>query len=323
MKKLISVSLPCRNEEKNIEPLVKEIIAQFETHMPEYNYQIQFIDNCSTDNTRTVLRQVCAQYSKVRAIFNVASFSGSAFHGILQTTGDCCIHMASDFQDPPSLIPQLVREWEKGAVVVCAIKTSSEENKILWWARSLYYKIISSFSNVKQISHFTGFGLYDREFIEIIRSLKDPTPTLRGLVAEYGYRIAKVDFVQPKRQSGKSSNNFYRLFDYAMRNITSYTNIGIRLATFSGIIISLLSFAVGFVYLVLKLIFWNRFSAGVAPMLIGMFFLGAVQLFFIGFLGEYIYNINVRLMNRPYAIEEERVNFPEQEKAKDHGVFDE
>ncbi|MDO5603412.1 MAG: glycosyltransferase, partial [Oscillospiraceae bacterium] len=214
-------------------------------------------------------------------------------------------------QDPPEMIPQFVKEWEQGYKIVCGIKESSSENKLMWWMRSLYYKLIQMNSSIKQIEHFTGFALYDRDFIEIMRSLQDTTPTLRGLVAEYGYKVKKISFHQPKRKKGKSSQNFLSLFDYAMRNFTTYTKTGLHLATLGGALIAGVSVVIGCVYLVLKLIFWDNFSAGMAPLLIGMFFLGAVQIFFIGLVGEYVMSVNARVMKKPYAIEEERLNFDE------------
>ncbi len=317
MRKLICVSLPCRNEENNIVPLVKAIEEQFTEHLPEYDYLIQFIDNASTDRTREIIREICRNNTKVRAIFNVASFMRSGLHSLLQAEGDCCIQMVSDFQNPPELIPQMVKEWEQGAKVVCLIKTASEESGFKWGLRSLYYKLIQKCSDIQQIPHFTGSGLYDRDFIEIIRQLEDPTPSLRGVVAEYGYRVAKVQFVQPNRKSGKSSNHFFSLYNLAMQNFTSYTTLGLRAATLLGLFISLISFLVGIVYLILKLLYWSQFPAGTAPMLIGVFFLGATQLFFIGMLGEYILAMNRRLMKKPYAIEEERINFNSSENPQD------
>lgn len=316
MKKMISVSLPCRNEQENIEALVAKITEQFEKHLPEYDYQIQFSDNCSTDNTRTILRKLCASDAHVRAIFNVASFSGSAFHSMLQVDGDCCIHMASDFQDPPELIPDYVHAWEAGAKIVCGIKKASQESPFLWAARSLYYKIMEMCSTITQIPQFTGFGLYDRDFVELIRRLNDPTPTLRGLVAEYGYRVERVEFIQPKRKGGKSKNDFYSLFDYAMRNFTTYTRVGMHIATLGGMAAACISFLVGIGYLIMKLLFWQRFAAGIAPLTIGVFFLGSVQVFFIGLIGEYILNMNARIINRPLVVEEERVNFPDGVRAR-------
>lgn len=207
------------------------------------------------------------------------------------------------------MIPKYVAEWEKGYKIVIGIKTSSKENKLLYWFRSMYYKFIKKFSEVDQIEHFTGSGLYDKEFINVLRDLKDPTPFLRGIVAELGYKRKEIEYEQPKRRAGKTSNNFLRLYDAAMLSITSYTKIGLRLCSFIGIIIGGISFIIGLVYLIMKLTHWNQFAVGMAPMLIGVFFLGAVQLFFIGLIGEYIMSINVRVMNRPLVIEEERINF--------------
>ena len=206
------------------------------------------------------------------------------------------------------LIPQYVHEWEKGYKIVIGIKTSSQENRIMYWLRSCYYRTIKKLSDVEQIEHFTGSGLYDREFIEILRRLDDPTPFLRGIVAELGYKRKEIPYEQPKRRAGKTHNNFYKLYDAAMLSVTSYTKAGLRLATIFGSLCAGLSLAVALVYLVMKLIWWDRFPAGMAPMLIGMLFLGSIQLFFIGLLGEYIMSINQRVMKRPLVIEEERIN---------------
>ena len=217
--------------------------------------------------------------------------------------------MVCDFQDPVELIPQYIREWENGYKIVIGIKKSSKENPVMYKLRSTYYKIIKRFSNVEQIEHFTGSGLYDREFVEVLRNLKDPTPFLRGIVAELGYRRKEIPYEQPQRRAGRTHNSFYTLYDAAMLSFTSYTKIGLRLATFMGIGIGILSAVMGIAYLVMKLLYWNRFVAGMAPMLIGIFFLGSIQLFFLGFMGEYILSINQRIMNRPLVIEEERLNF--------------
>ena len=217
--------------------------------------------------------------------------------------------MVCDFQDPIELIPQYIREWEKGYKIVIGIKTSSKENPIMYHLRGMYYKFIKKFSDVEQIEHFTGSGLYDRDFVEVLRKLKDPTPFLRGIVAELGYKRKEIPYEQPKRRAGKTHNNFYSLYDAAMLSITSYTKIGLRLCTFFGVACAGVSVIVGLIYLILKLVYWDNFAAGMAPVLIGMFFLGALQLFFIGFIGEYILSINQRVMNRPLVIEEERINF--------------
>ena len=229
-------------------------------------------------------------------------------------TGDCVISMVADFQDPVDMIPKYVHEWENGYKIVIGIKTGSKENPIMYALRSCYYKMIKKLSDVEQIEHFTGSGLYDREFIEVLRNLDDPTPFLRGIVAELGYRRKEIPYEQPRRRAGKTHNNFYRLYDAAMLSVTSYTKAGLRLATIFGSICAVVSMLIAMVYLVMKLIWWDRFPAGMAPMLIGMLFLGSVQLFFIGFLGEYIMSINQRVMKRPLVIEEERINFNEEEK---------
>ena len=287
------------------------IVKLFTTELVGYDYELLFIDNDSHDNTRPLLREICAKNPKIKAIFNAKNFGqfNSPYYGILQTTGDCVVSMVCDFQDPIELIPQYVKEWENGYKIVIGIKTSSKENPLMYHLRSLYYKIIKKFSDVEQIEHFTGSGLYDREFVEVLRNLNDPTPFLRGIVAELGYRRKEIPYEQPKRRAGKTHNNFYRLYDAAMLSFTSYTKIGLRLATFLGILCGIISAIIGVVYLILKLILWDAFATGLAPVLIGMFFLGAVQLFFLGFIGEYVLSINQRLMNRPLVIEEERINF--------------
>ena len=310
MKK-ISILIPCYNEEDNVVPMSEAIVNLFTTELKAYDYELLFIDNDSHDNTRPLLREICAQNPKIKAIFNAKNFGqfNSPYYGILQTTGDCTISMVCDFQDPIELIPQYIKEWENGYKIVIGIKTSSKENPIMYHLRGLYYKFIKKFSDVEQIEHFTGSGLYDRDFVEVLRNLKDPTPFLRGIVAELGYRRKEIPYEQPKRRAGKTHNNFYSLYDAAMLSITSYTKIGLRLCTFFGVICGTVSVIIGLIYLIMKLVKWNSFAPGMAPVLIGMFFLGAIQLFFIGFIGEYILSINQRVMNRPLVVEEERINF--------------
>ena len=283
--------------------------------MTQYNYELVFIDNDSHDKTRELLREICSKNSNIKAIFNAKNFGqfNSPYYGILQTTGDCTISMVCDFQDPIELIPKYLQEWENGYKIVIGIKTSSKESKIMYFLRSVYYKMIKKFSDVEQIEHFTGSGLYDREFVEVLRNLKDPKPFLRGIVAELGFRRKEIPYEQPQRRAGKTHNNFYTLYDAAMLSITSYTKIGLRLATFVGCGVGMISLLVALVYLILKLVMWNQFQAGMAPILIGMCFLGALQLFFIGLLGEYILSINERVMNRPLVVEEERINFEHKE----------
>ena len=315
MKK-ISVLIPCYNEAENVGPISRAVTEILEKELPRYDYELVFIDNDSTDGTRDIIRGLCADNPRIKAILNARNFGqfNSPYYGMLQVTGDCVIEMVADFQDPVEMIPKYIHEWEKGYKIVIGIKTSSKENRLMYWLRSCYYKTIKKLSDVEQIEHFTGSGLYDREFIEVLRSLDDPTPFLRGIVAELGYRRKEIPYEQPRRRAGKTHNNFYRLYDAAMLSVTSYTKAGLRLATIFGSICAVVSMLIALVYLVMKLIWWDRFPAGMAPMLIGMLFLGSVQLFFIGFLGEYIMSINQRVMKRHLVIEEERINFNEEEK---------
>ena len=315
MKK-ISVLIPCYNEAENVGPISRAVTEILEKELPQYDYELVFIDNDSTDGTRDIIRGLCADNPRIKAILNARNFGqfNSPYYGMLQVTGDCVIEMVADFQDPVEMIPKYIHEWEKGYKIVIGIKTSSKENRLMYWLRSCYYKTIKKLSDVEQIEHFTGSGLYDREFIEVLRNLDDPTPFLRGFVAELGYRRKEIPYEQPRRRAGKTHNNFYRLYDAAMLSVTSYTKAGLRLATIFGSICAVVSMLIAMVYLVMKLIWWDRFPAGMAPMLIGMLFLGSVQLFFIGFLGEYIMSINQRVMKRPLVIEEERINFNEEEK---------
>ncbi|PJJ30962.1 glycosyltransferase family 2 protein [Lacrimispora celerecrescens] len=314
--KTISIVVPCYNEEENINALYQAIDHIFNTELPRYTYELIFIDNDSKDRTREIIRGLCVQEKRVKGIFNAKNFGqfNSPYYAMLQSTGDCTILMAADFQDPVEMIPKYVKEWEKGYKIVIGIKKSSKENKIMYWLRSCYYKTIKKLSDVEQIEHFTGFGLYDQRFIKVLRELDDPTPFLRGIVAELGFRRKEIPYEQPKRRAGKTSNNFYRLYDAAMLSVTSYTKVGLRLATIFGSICSFASMMVALVYLVMKLVYWDRFPAGMAPLLIGMCFLGSVQIFFIGLVGEYVLSINARVMKRPLVIEEERINFTEKEE---------
>lgn len=315
-KKKISIMVPCYNEEENVEPLSKAVIETLERDLPEYDYELLFIDNCSKDRTREKILLLCSKNKKIKAIFNTKNFGqfNSPYYGLCQTTGDCTICLCADFQDPIDMIPKFVREWENGYKIVCGIKTSSKENKIMYFLRSIYYKAIKKMSEVEQIEHFTGFGLYDKSFIQVLRDLKDPTPFLRGIVAELGPERKDIEYEQQERRAGKTSNNWYRLYDAAMLSFTSYTKIGLRLATFLGFALSACSIVVAIIYFVLKLLHWNDFPAGMTPVLIGVFVMGSMQMFFIGLLGEYIMNMNARLMNRPLVVEQERINFDEDEK---------
>ena len=311
MKKRISVLIPTYNEEENVVPLSEAIVAEFQKNLPQYEYEIVFIDNDSTDATRDKIRMICKKDQQIKAIFNAKNFGqfNSPYYGLMQTTGECVILMCADFQDPIDMIPKFVEEWEAGNKIVIGIKSKSKENKIMYFLRSCYYKLIKKMSSVEQIEHFTGFGLYDRGFIEVLKELDDPTPFLRGIVAELGYKRKDIEYQQEKRRAGKTHNNWYSLYDAAMLGFTSYTKVGMRIATIAGFILSGISVVVALIYLVLKLIFWYRFVAGMTPILLGIFIFGSIQLFFIGLLGEYIMNINSRATHRPLVIEEERVNF--------------
>ena len=308
--------VPCYNEEENVVPLSEAAIATLEKDLPEYDYEILFIDNCSKDKTREKLILLCSKNKKIKAIFNTKNFGqfNSPYYGLCQTTGDCTICLCADFQDPIDMIPKFVHEWENGYKIVCGIKTSSKENKIMYFLRGVYYKTIKKMSEVEQIEQFTGFGLYDKSFIQVLRDLKDPTPFLRGIVAELGPERKEIPYEQQERRAGKTSNNWYRLYDAAMLSFTSYTKIGLRLATFIGFGLSAVSVVIAIVYFILKLLHWNDFPAGMTPILLGVFVIGSMQLFFIGLLGEYIMNMKARLMNRPLVIEQERINFDEDEK---------
>ncbi len=310
MKKL-SVIVPCYNEEENIEAMYRALTDLFAGALSAYDYELIFIDNDSRDASREILRRLCAGDKKMKAILNAKNFGqfNSPYYAMLQSTGDAVILMAADFQDPVDMIPEYVKAWEEGYKIAIGIKATSKENALMYRLRSLYYKTIKKLSDVEQIEHFTGFGLYDKAFIAVMRDLDDPTPFLRGIVAELGFKRKEIPYEQPKRRAGMTSNNLYRLYDAAMLSITSYTKLGLRVATLIGAISGGLSFVVALVYLVLKLIYWDRFPAGMAPILIGMLFLGSVQIFFIGMIGEYILTINQRLMKRPLVVEEERINF--------------
>lgn len=315
-KKKVSVMIPCYNEEENIAAITDAVVRQME-QLPQYDYEILCIDNCSTDNTRPLLREICAKNKKIRAIFNVKNFGqfNSPYYGICQTSGDCAISICADFQDPVELIPEFLKYWEEGYQIVCGVKKSSRERKMMFRLRTLYYKLIKKFSAVDQIEHFTGFGLYDKSFVEVLRRLNDPTPFIRGIVAELGGKRKEVPYEQPLRRAGKTHNNWYTLYDAAMLSVTSYTKAGMRIAVFAGLAMAFISFLVGLVYLIMKLVYWDRFDAGQAPTIIIVSLMCSILLAFMGFLGEYISAINMRMMHRPLVVEEERINFePEEEK---------
>lgn len=320
MKK-ISIMIPCYNEIGNAELMAQTVINVLNEALPQYDYEILFIDNCSTDGTREVIEKLCAENKKIKAIFNVTNFGqfNSPFYGICQCSGDCVIPICCDFQDPVEMIPKFVEMWEKGHKVVTAVKSSSKESGIMYFLRSIYYKLIKNMSSVKIIEHFTGFGLYDKTFVSLLRELDDPIPFLRGIVAEYGagFNMVEVEYEQQKRMSGKTHNSFYSLYDAAMLSFTSYTKVGLRLATFLGGIVAGGSFVLAIVYLVMKILHWKRFAAGNIPIIIGVFLIGGMQLLFIGLIGEYILNINTRVINRPIVVEEKRINFEDDKTDKE------
>lgn len=315
-KKVISVMIPCYNEVENVGPISEAVIKIIEEKLPSYDYELLFIDNDSSDGTRNILRKLCSENKKIKAIFNAKNFGqfNSPYYGLCQTTGNCTVFMCCDFQDPVEMIPQFIEKWEAGYKIVCAIKTSSKENKIMRFLRTCYYKTIQKMSDIEQIEHFTGFGLYDKSFIDVLRNLDDPTPFLRGVVAELGYKRIDIPYEQQKRAAGKTHNNWATLYDAAMLSFTSYTKVGLRIATIIGFVFSAISLIVAIVYLILKLIFWDRFIAGTIPILLAVCILGSIQIFFIGLMGEYILSINKRIMKRPLVIEEERINFQIEEE---------
>ena len=317
MKK-ISILIPCYNEKENVGPMSEAIVNIMTTELPQYDYELVFIDNDSKDGTRDILRGICAANPKIKAIFNAKNFGqfNSPYYGITQTSGDCTITICADFQDPVEMIPKFVAEWEKGYKIVIGRKTSSKENGLVYFLRGCYYKLSRKMSNVEMIEQFTGFGLYDRSFVNTLRELKDPIPFIRGVVAELGPERKEIEYTQPQRRAGKTHNNWYSLFDAAMLSFTSYTKVGMRIAEFAGFAIALLSFLIGLGYLIAKLLYWDNFVAGYAPTMIAIFFMGGVQLAFMGFLGEYILSINERVKNRPLVIEECRLNFEEETEGK-------
>jgi glycosyltransferase involved in cell wall biosynthesis len=309
-KPLISVYTPCRNEEENIEDIYLAVKSVMES-LPKYEYEHLFIDNASTDATVAILKRIAAQDKHVKIIVNARNFGTvrSPFHAMLQTSGDVVIPLAADGQDPPTLIPLFIQHWEQGSKIALAVKKNSKE---AWWMfaiRRLYYRIVKMISNVEIVENSTGFGAYDKCVVDELRKMDVQYPYVRGLICEMGYKAATVDFVQPARKKGKSNNNFYVLFDMAMLGFTTHSKIPLRLATLLGMFFGLLSFLVGMAYLIFKIVYWDSFMLGIAPLLIGVFFFGSVQLLFIGLLGEYIGAILTQVTKMPLVVEKERVNF--------------
>jgi dolichol-phosphate mannosyltransferase len=307
---MISIISPCYNEVENIEEIyqrVKAVMSQY----PQYEFEYLFIDNASTDGTDLKLKMLADLDKRVKVIINTRNFGHirSPYWGLIQTSGDASIYLASDLQDPPELISTFIDAWEEGYKVVLAIKPYSKGNRLLHQLRKSYYSMLDGISDVTQIKDATGFGLYDRTVLNEIRSINDPYPYFRGLIAELGYEVKAIPFTQPRRLRGVSKNNFYALFDVAMLGITSHSKVPLRIATFVGFALGISSVMVALVFLVLKLLFWDSFSFALAPILIGLFFLFGVLLIFIGILGEYIGSIHSYLQRRPIVVEKERINF--------------
>lgn len=308
-KKLISIVTPCYNEEENIAELYQRI-ATVMAKLP-YDYEHICIDNSSTDATVSKIKEIAAQDKRVKLIVNARNFGHikSPYYGILQSSGDACILIASDLQDPPEMIAEFIKKWEEGYKTVLAVKPASEEHSIMFLLRKAYYRFITRISEVPLVQNATGAGLFDRAVVNILRSIQDPYPYFRGLLCEIGFPIATVPFKQPRRQRGVTKNNFYTLYDIAMLGITNHSKIPLRLMAMSGFLLSFLSLIVAFIFFVAKLLYWNSFQLGTAPILIGIFFFGAIQTFFIGVLGEYIGSIHTQVRNMPLVVEIERVNF--------------
>lgn len=309
-KKTIGINIPCFNEECNVIPLFYEIKKVFEDKLPQYDYIVQYIDNYSTDCTRDRLIELCKKEKKARAIFNSRNYKGkSALYGLLQAEGNCVIYMAADFQDPVEMIPEFVKKWEEGYYIVAGIKTTSKENKVLYGIRSLYYKIMKQFSNVGFIEQFCNFGLYDRKFLDIISELRNPNYSIRGNVAEYGYNIVRIPYKQQQRKSGKSNYNILKLLNLAITNFIDYTDIILRVSTILGSLSSIILFIVAVIYFIQKLFHWSAYPMGTAPILIGIFLIGSIQIFLLGIIGEYILSIRKKVTDTPMVIEEKRINF--------------
>ncbi len=308
--KTVTIVIPTYNEEANIMTAYEKIRTLFETGLCQYQFEILFIDNASKDSSRLLIKELTKKDQRVQAIFNTTNFgfSKSSFYGLSQAEGDCAIMLYADMQDPPEVIPKFLEKWETGYKIVVGVKSKSKENPIMYGIRNCYYKLIECLSETEHIRQFDGFGLYDASFIKELRNMKDPLPYLRGLVSELGPEHAVVEYEQEKRKAGKTSFNFMRYYDVAMLGLTSSTKAIMRMATFLGMGMSFVCFIIAIVTLVLKILDWNYFDVGTAAIIIGIFFVGGVQIFFLGFLGEYIVNINIRTMNHPLVIEEERIN---------------
>jgi len=313
MAKLISIVTPCYNEEENVEELYQRIVDVM-SRQHVYRYEHIYIDNCSTDGTVKKLKEIAVKDKRVKLIINARNFGHirSPYYALFQSSGDACILIASDLQDPPEMIEDFLKKWEDGFKIVLAVKPESEESSLMFFIRKAYYQFISKISEVPLIKNATGAGLLDKAVIGILRELQDPYPYFRGVLCEIGYPIAIVPFKQPRRQRGITKNNFYTLYDIAMLGITNHSKVPLRLMAIGGFLLSALSLFVAIGFFIAKLIFWDSFQLGIAPILIGIFFFGAIQTFFIGLLGEYIGSIHTQVRKMPLVIEAERVNFDHQ-----------
>lgn len=311
MKKNISILTPCYNEEANIALLVNAVKKIFDG-LPDYNYEHVFIDNHSTDKTLEILKDIAQKDKNVKVIVNARNFGWirSPFYGLIQCKGDAVIYLVADFQDPVELILDFVKKWEEGYEIVIGIKTQSKENALMFGIRKFFYSLLAGASDGEPvIKNFTGFGLYDKKFINILSTIDDQYPYLRGLVTELGFNRFEIPYTQPKRHAGKTSSNFFKLYDVAMLGFTSHSKLPLRLSAFVGFFSAIISFLVAICYFIYKLIYWYEFQIGTAPMVIGIFFFSSVQLFFIGIIGEYIGAIHTQIRKRPLVIEKERINF--------------
>jgi glycosyltransferase involved in cell wall biosynthesis len=318
MSKLISIVTPCYNEGENVEELCKRI-ADVMSKLP-YEYEHICIDNCSTDDTVKKLKDLAVKDKRIKLIINVRNFGHirSPYYALLQSRGDASVLIASDLQDPPEMIEEFIKKWEEGFKTVLAVKPESEESSTMFFIRKLYYRLITKISDVPLVKNATGAGLFDKVVLDVLRKLDDPYPYFRGLLCEIGFPIATVSFRQPRRKRGITNNNFYSLYDMAMLGITNHSKVPLRLMAMGGFALSLLSLIVALGFLVAKLLFWNSFQLGTAPIVIGIFFFGAVQTFFIGLLGEYIGSIHTQVRNMPLVIEAERVNFDSESSQANH-----
>jgi len=309
-RKHVCVCIPCFNEVGNVVPLAHEVLALFEDTLQQYDFTIQFIDNHSDDGTREQLEMLCREDARIRAIFNSKNYGGSsALYGLLQSTGDCAVYLSADFQDPIYKIPELLAKWEEGYLVVAAVKRTTKEGQIKRRFRSLYYKLMRKHSEFGFIEGFCNFGVYDKQFLDIIRSIDNPNYSIRGNVVEYGYRIAEVEYDQQERRSGRSNYNYLSLINLGITNFIDYTDVLLRWAILVGGLGSVLCGVVAFVYLIRKILDWSGFAMGVAPVLIGVFLVGALNMFLLGIIGEYVLSVRRKVTSSPMVIEERRINF--------------